>query len=90
MKGGDVNEKKKDPLSFLRSKTLSEIKAKSVVCKDPSVRIVLFRNRDGSGLLSYEKTDGVGGGGGFVHTLNTPSGMKRKLAHLQITLPDFQ
>lgn len=84
MKGGNsMNERKKDPLEFLHSSTLLEVKAKSSICRDPSIRIVLFRNGDGSGLLSYEKPEG-----GFVHTLNTPSGMKRKLAHLQIPFPN--
>ena len=34
---------------------------------------------DGGGLISYRKPDGR-----FIHTLNTPEGLKRKLHQLEI------
>lgn len=36
---------------------------------------------DGGGLISYRKPDGR-----FIHTLNTPEGLKRKLRQLEIEL----
>ena len=43
--------------------------------KDP---VVVVRFADGGGLISYEHTDG------FVHTLNTPEGLARKLAAMAV------
>lgn len=37
---------------------------------------------DGGGLLSYARPDGT-----FVHTLNTPEGLARKLAALELDVP---
>ncbi len=36
---------------------------------------------DGGGLISYRKLDGR-----FIHTLNTPEGLKRRLCQLEIDL----
>ena len=44
---------------------------------DP-VHVVVF---EGGGLISYQKPDGQ-----FVHTLNTPDGLARKLAQLGIAI----
>ncbi|MGE0710154.1 MAG: hypothetical protein AB7N76_07440 [Planctomycetota bacterium] len=46
-------------------------------CPDP----VYVAEVEGGGLISYGKP-----GGGFVHTLNTPEGFRRKLADLGIDL----
>jgi len=45
--------------------------------RDP-VHVALL---DGGGLISYRRADGH-----FVHTLNTPDGLARKLAQLGIEL----
>jgi hypothetical protein len=37
---------------------------------------------EGGGLVSYRKPDGA-----YLHTLNTPDGLARKLAQLGIELP---
>lgn len=51
----------------------------SEMCHD---QIQIGRFVDG-GLLSYEKSDGT-----FVHTLNNPEGLKRKINHLRINLSE--
>lgn len=40
-------------------------------------RLLVLLLSDGSGLISYQKPDGF-----FVHTLNTPAGLARKLGRL--------
>jgi hypothetical protein len=45
--------------------------------RDP---VWVARFGDGAGLISYERPDGT-----FVHTLNTPDGLRRKLTQLGIS-----
>jgi hypothetical protein len=46
--------------------------------RDP---VVVVRLVGGGGLISYQHADG------FVHTLNTPEGLRRKLTSLDIPTP---
>lgn len=62
---------------FLQEK-LRPFVFQSPKCKD-DIHIVIFKT--GGGLLSYHKPDET-----FVHTLNTPEGMKRKTTQLEIEL----
>lgn len=55
---------------------LEEIELISPKTQDPVI-VAEFPDQSG-GFLSYKKSDGS-----FVHTLNTPSGFKRKLIDIQ-------
>jgi hypothetical protein len=53
----------------------------SQICRDP---IHIIRFASGGGLLSYEHVDR----NCYTHTLNTPSGLIRKMKHLEISFSD--
>jgi hypothetical protein len=50
--------------------------------KDP---VIVTPLGDGSGLISYRRPSGE-----YIHTLNTPEGLARKLANLGISIPGKQ
>lgn len=70
-----LRKKANEQLKFVSPNEIAIEIFNSDVCPD---RIHLGRFIDG-GLLSYEKSDGT-----FVHTLNNPSGLQRKMTHLCI------
>ena len=60
----------------------TEIEVKKFKSKKAPDEILVVRFASG-GLISYFKPDGT-----FLHTLNTEDGLIRKLAQLEISLPD--
>jgi hypothetical protein len=80
-KDGDKNSL--TPQLFLDKPDLEINSYTTPVAKD---KVYVIKFSDNGGLLSYSKPDG-----GYVHTLNNPSGLIRKLNHLQIVLqPDTE
>lgn len=65
------------PIDFLDQKVNVRVFS-SNVCRD-KVHIGRFNDFEGGGLLSYQKDDG------FVHSLNTNTGLKRKMDHLGLS-----
>jgi hypothetical protein len=64
------------PKEFLEDEHVTVHSFSSTVCKDP---ICIVRFEDGGGLLSYQHANAS-----YTHTLNTPSGLVRKMNHLEI------
>lgn len=71
------------PLELLRRSIGARVERWIAVCanieKEGKDRITVVRFVDGGGLLTYNKGEGV-----FVHTLNTESGLCRKLIAMQV------
>jgi hypothetical protein len=68
--------KNKTPLEILKNQDGKEFKFKSVNCKDELLIVLL---EDEGAILSYQRKNGD-----YCHTLNTPSGLKRKMKQLEI------
>ena len=64
----------------LAARAAQAISASSDRCRDPFVVVPL---QGGGGLLSYRRSDGS-----YLHTLNTASGLERKLKELGFVLRD--
>lgn len=79
--GRYVLPRREEPLSF---ETLLDMPCSPQVFSSPEAkdRVFVCLLQDG-GIISYEQPDGH-----FIHTLNTPDGLTRKLRQLVITLPE--
>ncbi len=69
--GGTVSA---SPTEFLHA----EVKVRKLEQSKASDEVLVVHFDDGCGLLSYRKDDGT-----YLHTLNSESGLKRKIADLQ-------
>jgi hypothetical protein len=72
-----------------RTLSVEEIAGETVLVREFQVAGtpdgVLVTQLDGGGLISFRKANGV-----VVHTLNTPEGLARRLARLEISANDVE
>eukprot|EP01121_Diplochlamys_sp_Union-15-3_P012114 TRINITY_DN3590_c0_g1_i2.p1 TRINITY_DN3590_c0_g1~~TRINITY_DN3590_c0_g1_i2.p1 ORF type:complete len:126 (+),score=24.03 TRINITY_DN3590_c0_g1_i2:39-380(+) len=70
------------PLQVIGEGCTLQLHQLEVIGKDP-IYVIKFPT-DGGGLLSFHKIDQ----GRYVHTLNTPSGLTRKLEAMKVSLKE--
>jgi hypothetical protein len=68
-----------------RAWTVSDLVGEPVpevpLCSPNAADAVIVTPLEGGGLISFKRRDGT-----YRHTLNTPDGFARKLAHLGLTI----
>jgi hypothetical protein len=69
------------PPTWTVSELLGEPVQEVPLCSENAVDAVIVTPLEGGGLISFKRRDGT-----YRHTLNTPEGFDRKLAHLGLTI----